>query len=149
LVIADYIEVPITAELLDQRGTATETIRVANIVPFVVLKAMAYEDRFEQKDAYDLIYCLENYGTGPANVADAFASYLRDYPDESLIPRAVEILRGRFATDSQTSGARKDGPTSYAQFLTDPGRTDLNARHRQTAAAAVELFLKQLNEASP
>ncbi len=46
----------IAAELLDGAGVATETIRVAGIVPFLVLKALAFEDRNEPKDAYDLIY---------------------------------------------------------------------------------------------
>jgi hypothetical protein len=141
LVLRDHVAVELTAALLDERGVATETIRVANIVPFIVLKALAYQDRFEQKDAHDLVYCLMHYGNGPADVGTRFAERLRDWPDESLLPRAVEILRSRFASDDRTTGARKDGPTSYAGFLTDPGRRDLDARNRQDAAAVVEAFL--------
>src|SRR5207245_1210482 len=72
LVTTDYIPVEITAELLDGRGTATETVRVAGIVPFIVLKALAYDDRFEEKDAYDVVYCLMYYDEGPTAVAAAF-----------------------------------------------------------------------------
>ncbi len=144
LVVADHMEVELTATLLDERGIATERVRVANIVPFVVLKALAYEDRFEEKDAYDLVYCLMHYGRGPEEVAAQFAERLVRWPEEPLLLRTLEILQARFASDEQTPGARKDGPTSYARFLTDPGRRDLDARHRQDAAAAVELFLRAL-----
>jgi hypothetical protein len=141
LVTRDYVEVEITAPLLDERGVATEVVRVANVVPFVVLKALAYEDRFEEKDAYDLVYCLTYYGDGPAAVAAQFVDRLRRWPDEPLLRRALAILRDRFATDERTAGARKDGPISYARFLADPGRRGLDARHRQDAAAVVEVFL--------
>ncbi|GIW07422.1 MAG: hypothetical protein KatS3mg060_2227 [Dehalococcoidia bacterium] len=145
LVVADHVEVELTATLLDERGVATETVRVANVVPFVVLKALAYEDRFEEKDAYDLIYCLMHFGRGPEDVAARFAEHLARWPEELLLPRALEILRTRFASDERTPGARKDGPISYARFLADPGRRDLDARHRQDAAAVVELFLRSLD----
>jgi hypothetical protein len=145
LVVADHVEIALTATLLDDRGVATETVRVANIVPFVVLKALAYEDRFEEKDAYDLAYCLMHYGRGPEDVAAQFADRLGRWPDEPLLPRALEILRARFASDERTPGARKDGPISYARFLADPGRRDLDARHRQDAVAVAELFLRALD----
>lgn len=145
LVIDDYVQITLTAELLDNRGVATEHVRVANIVPFVVLKALAYEDRLEEKDAYDLVYCLMHYGAGPESVAEQFVDRLIRYPDESLWSRAIEILRDRFATDERVTGARKDGPHSYARFLADPGRQELAARHRQDAAAVVERFLRRLD----
>jgi hypothetical protein len=145
LVVADHVDIMLTADLLDQRGVATERVRVANIVPFVVLKALAYEDRVEEKDAYDLIYCLMRYGCGPEDVANQFADRFARWPEESLLMRAVEILRRRFASSEGISGATKDGPTSYARFLADPGRRTLDARNRQDAAAVVELFLRTLD----
>ncbi|MCC7369265.1 MAG: hypothetical protein IT306_12625 [Chloroflexi bacterium] len=135
----------ITVALLDERGIATETIRVANVVPFVVLKALAYEDRFEEKDAYDLIYCLMHYDDGPTDVAARFAERLARWSDEPLLSRALEILRARFASDERTPGARKDGPISYARFLADPGRRDMDARHRQDAAAVIDVFLQSID----
>lgn len=145
LVVMDHIEHPLTADLLDGRGVASETVRVANVVPFIVLKALAYDDRFEEKDAYDLVYCLMHYGGGPEDVAEQFVERKSRWPDEPLLERAEQILRARFATDERTAGARKDGPTSYARFLVAPGRRDLDARHRQDAAAVVELFLRTLD----
>jgi predicted nucleotidyltransferase len=147
LVVMDHVEVEITAELLDERGTATETVRVANIVPFVVLKALAYEDRFEEKDAYDLIYALMYYDNGPEGVAARFADWLARDHDLAYLSRAVEILRTRFGTHGGVAGSHKDGPISYARFLADPGRRDLDARHRLDAAAVVDLFLSALAKA--
>ena len=144
LVITDHVEIELTAPLLDERGVASETVRVANIVPFIVLKALAYDDRFEEKDAYDLIYCLMHYGQGPEDVASQFADRLVRWQHEPLLPEALAILRARFASDEQTPGARKDGPISYARFLADPGRSDRDARHRQDATAVVEMFLRAM-----
>jgi len=55
-----YDSIDVTAELLDGDGVATETIRYANIVSFVCLKAMAFDHRAERKDAHDLVYCIEH-----------------------------------------------------------------------------------------
>lgn len=52
LILQDHLQVEVRAKLLDERGLATETIRVANLVPFLILKALAYEDRHERKDAH-------------------------------------------------------------------------------------------------
>lgn len=145
LAVRDHVEVPVTVELPDDRGTATETVRVAGIVPFLVLKALAYEDRFEQKDAHDIVYVLWHYGSGPADVAREFADRLARWPDEPLLGRAIDILRRCFATDEKTPGYRKDGPASYAGFWADPGQPDEFARRRREAAGVVESFLQELD----
>ncbi len=118
----------------------------ANLVPFLVLKALAYEDRMEEKDAYDLVYCLMHYTGGPAGAAKAYADRLGRWPEEPLLPRALEILRSRFASDSSVPGSRKDGPISYARFLTDPGQPDLDARRRNDANDVVESFLASVGD---
>jgi hypothetical protein len=68
-----YSVVQITAELLGDNGVATETIKHANIVSFTCLKAFAFDDRFERKDAHDLLYCIEHAPVGPDIIAEAFA----------------------------------------------------------------------------
>src|ERR1035437_4467910 len=57
MVFEHYDTAQVTAELLGEGGIATETIKHANIVSFTCLKAIAYDDRHERKDAHDLIYC--------------------------------------------------------------------------------------------
>lgn len=144
LVSGDHIDIALTAELLDDGGVATETIQVANIVPFVVLKSLALRDRWEEKDAYDLVYCLRYYRDGPTAVAAEFAVAVGRWPDEPLLDEAIAILEQHFVSDEHTAGWRKDGPASYARFCTDPGRTDMNARNRRDAAGTVEAFVRSI-----
>jgi hypothetical protein len=146
--VDDFVEVPVTVELLDDRGVATETVRVAGIVPFLVLKALAYDDRFEQKDAHDIVYVLWHYESGPTDVAREFAARLARWPDEPLLPRSLDVLRWRFATDERMPGYRKDGSASYAGFWADPGQPDEFARRRREAAGVVEAFLAELDRLS-
>ena len=146
LAVEDHIVRELTAERLDEGGVTTETVRIAGVVPFVVLKTLAYEDRAEPKDAYDLIYVLMHYGDGPAAVAAAFRERLARPSPDPLIGRAVEVLRSHFATDATTAGHRKDGPADYARFLTNPGQPDRDPLRRRNAAAVVEQLLAALDE---
>lgn len=144
LVQEDFIEVSVTAELLDDRGIATEIIRVINIAAFLVLKCLAYEDRFEEKDAYDIVYCMSYFQDGPASVATAYANLMRKVPNDPMLAKALEILKNRFVSDT-VDGHRKDGPHSYARFLADPGRTERDLIHRRDATTVVEKFFTSLN----
>lgn len=143
LALEDYRVVAITAELLGARGVATEDVNVTNIVPFLILKSLAYDDRMEEKDAYDIVYCLSYYGDrGPADVAQEFRQALARWPEEPLLSQCVDVLRSRFATDEQTPGYRKDGPRSYARFRTRVANPTLNVQRQRDAAAVVEEFLR-------
>lgn len=105
----------VTAELLDGNGSATETIAYANSVSFICLKAFAFNDRAERKDAHDLLYCLE-YGEGGLDGAvEAFKKTLSGAHAET-VKAALEILRTRFCDDERIEGYLKDGPASAAQF---------------------------------
>jgi hypothetical protein len=86
-----------------------------------------------------------HYGDGLVDVAAQFADRLARWPDEPLLSRALEILRARFASDERMPGARKDGPISFARFLADPGRRDLDARNRQDAASVIDLFMQSVD----
>lgn len=141
LVIQDHLEVQIQAELLGNRGVATETIRIANRVPFLVLKALAYEDRHERKDAYDLVWALVHAPGGPRAAGREFAlRHARD-PQESLFVRALEILSSRFTSNPDLPGSRKDGPVSYAQFVAGIGAAPDDLL--EEAVSATELFLRE------
>ncbi|MEJ0094144.1 MAG: antitoxin [Methylocella sp.] len=59
-----YQTAEIQAELLGGAGVATELVRHANLVSFTCLKAFAFDQRFERKDAHDLIYCIEHAPRG-------------------------------------------------------------------------------------
>ena len=141
LVLTDFEERVITADMLDGHGSATVTVRMAGVVAYVVLKALAYEDRVEHKDAYDLIYILMRHPAGPGGVGALFAAKMADNPDEPLYDRALNILVQRFLSDELTDGAAKDGPTSYARF-TAPNDPEEQQGARQNAVATIALFLE-------
>lgn len=86
---------------------ATRKLWVCGAGAFIVMKALAFENRGENKDAYDLFYVLRNYGSG---VGDVFAKFepLLQY-DEAK--RAIEILQRDFTDPDDL------GPMRAARFI--------------------------------
>lgn len=105
----------ISAELLDDNGVATETIRHADIVCFTCLKAYALDQRYERKDAHDLVYCIEHFEAGLDAVANAFKAAL-DGKHRAAIEVALGILAKRFADDATAEGVEKDGSVAVSKF---------------------------------
>jgi hypothetical protein len=105
----------IEAELLGGNGITTEKIKHANLVSFTCLKAFAFDQRFERKDAHDLIYCIEYAPEGIDAVAADFHKE-RSGKHSAVIDASLAILNARFADDGKTEGYRKDGPVSVAKF---------------------------------
>lgn len=87
--------------------TAKRDIRVCGAGAFVVLKALAFHIRGENKDAYDLFYLLRNYGRGVSDVAAHLRPLL---PDASAV-KALEHLQADF------SNSEAIGPRRVAEFL--------------------------------
>lgn len=140
--------VEVTVELLGDEGVTTEIIRYANIVSFVCLKTLAFEDRAERKDAHDLVYCIENAPGGVEAAATAFRAQLEGKHRE-VVRQCLEVLRKRFVSDEKTEGYRKDGPTKVANFELEEAGTRENIILRQReVSAAMELFF-QLLESAP
>jgi len=76
-------------------------VRVAGIVPFVIMKAYAMLERTKPKDAYDLNFCLENYPGGIPALAAEFATFIDDPPVRAVLTK----LAGKFR-DEEDSGPR-------------------------------------------
>lgn len=79
---------------------------------FVVLKALAFRKRGENKDAYDLYYHIRNYGSGVEDVAEALKPLLHHKEAKD----ALQILKEDFTENDSVGAART------ARFLT--GSTD-------------------------
>ena len=88
---------------------------------FVVLKALAFRNRGDPKDAYDLAYVLRGIG-----VEDT-ANRLRPLVGDSYVECALEIIRRDFTSHDGL------GPRRVAQFLTD--RPDDNIQADVVGAA--------------
>jgi predicted nucleotidyltransferase len=133
LVARDYVEREIEADRLDDGGRSKVVVRVANILSYTVLKILAFQDRHENKDSYDLIYCLLNFGEGPEDAGKTAAqSAIRD---EGQVRAALQLLTERFES------ANNDGPHAYGAFLSDESDAEETARLRQEAVAVVRVFL--------
>jgi hypothetical protein len=137
----------IRAELLGENGLAVERIKHADIVSFTCLKAFAFDQRFERKDAHDLVYCLEHAPGGLASVATSFREALSGR-HQDVLREALDILRRRFADDATSEGFRKDGPVAVAKFEIgdQPGPDEREARvlRQRQASDAIDRLLSEL-----
>jgi len=96
---------------------ATREIWVAGAGAYVLLKALAFDSRGENKDAYDLYYVVRNFGGGPVDVA----ARLRPLLDDVDAQRALAILRRDFAEFDAV------GPMRVAVFVTGDQDDELQA----------------------
>jgi hypothetical protein len=96
---------------------AARDVWVCGAGAYVVLKALAFDSRGENKDAYDLYYVLRSFGSGTTDVAERLL-VLVDDPDAQ---KALAILRRDFLDP------RGVGPMRVAEFLTGGRDDDLQA----------------------
>jgi hypothetical protein len=137
----------IRAELLGENGLAVERIKHADIVSFTCLKAFAFDQRFERKDAHDLVYCLEHAPGGLASVATSFREALSGR-HQDVLREALDILRRRFADDATSEGFRKDGPVAVAKFeigdQSGPDEREARVLRQRQASNAIDRLLSVL-----
>ena len=96
---------------------ATRDIWVCDAGAYVVLKALAFDCRGENKDAYDLYYVVRNYGAGPTDVA----SRLEPLLDDADARRALVILKRDFSEPDAV------GPMRVSTFVLGGRDDDLQA----------------------
>ena len=132
LVRDDFIECDIERERLDNGGVSRVTVRVANVLPYLVLKILAFQDRHENKDAYDLVFTLFNHARGPRVAGESAAT--SPVAEHAQVTEALTLLGDRFRDSDQ------DGPSAYALFLAEPGDGDERARLRQEASRRCASF---------
>lgn len=96
---------------------ATRSVWVCGPGAFIVLKALAFDRRGENKDAYDLYYLVRNFGAGVPEVAAGLVPLLEDLHAQE----AITILRRDFLASTSI------GPHRVAQFLTGRPDEDIQA----------------------
>jgi hypothetical protein len=96
---------------------AQRSIWVCGPGAFVVLKALAFRNRGEYKDAYDLYYHIRNYGGGVQDVADALKPLL----GEVEVQQALKILSEDFIEHDAL------GPIRVADFITGGKNDEIQA----------------------
>lgn len=137
LAARDYVEIEIEAERLDEGGRSKVAVRVANVLPYVVLKINAFQDRHENKDAYDLVFTLRHYRDKPEATGRELAA--SSVAGHEQVAAALELLDERFAEPDN------DGPTAYAGFLAE--NEEEREQLKREASAVVRGVLTGFREA--
>jgi len=88
-------------------GRDKVSFKIAGIVPFLVMKGMALSQRMNEKDAYDIFYCVEHYPGGLQELADEFIPSIKN----RLVIEGLGKIRSKFAS------IKHIGPKWVADFL--------------------------------
>lgn len=129
LAFEDYKLVPLAGKNL-KGDTVERTVKVCGPGAFVILKALAIQNRSEDKDPYDLFMVLRHFEEGPGSVAQRLTS-LRTDPD---VVYALGVLASNFDKDTDA------GPAGVARFLDLADNADL----KQDVLGTVQEFLRAL-----
>ncbi len=91
-----------------QGDEVVRTVRFCGPAAFVLLKAYAFAMRSKEKDAYDLVYVLQRWPDGIADVAERMAQHARR--DADLVAEMLTLLEQEFASE------RSAGPRAASRF---------------------------------
>ncbi|RON58870.1 hypothetical protein [Pseudomonas frederiksbergensis] len=111
-----YEEKRITAKLLNGAGIAIEDIRYADLVAFIILKALAFDSRGEPKDAGDLIHVMQ-YAGPPEHIASRFLTKIESGTHKEAMHAGLDALQRKFAEGNGVEGYLLTGPVLYGQFM--------------------------------
>jgi hypothetical protein len=134
----------VKAHLLGGGGIAVERVHYANQLAFTVLKAIAFDQRSENKDAADLIHVLQ-YGNPLDTAAKTFAQELKEGAHQDSLAKALDCMRRCFCSDGETEGHLMKGPVAYARFH-NPATSDERFELQRQASALVEAYVALLSE---
>lgn len=118
-------------------GKDSAIVRVASIVPFLVMKGMALYDRLKEKDAWDIYFCLCNYPQYPGDL-DALVAEFQPHIERGLVREGLRKIAEKFASPEHI------GPIHVANFeeLIDSEAREIR---QQDAYQRVNYLLEQLN----
>lgn len=131
LLVADVERVVRRVALPAGKGEIEFTFNVTGPIAFLVAKTDALIHRDKPKDAYDIVWLIENWPDGPSAAAAAFAQRAAFDPGaRALLMRLAELFKD----------VEQLGPKSYARFLAS-GRAEADQRQ---AVGAVREFVEAL-----
>lgn len=129
------LEATVEATLPDG-GTDAVSVRVASLVPFLVMKSMALDERLKEKDSWDIYYCIKHYPGGADAVIEAFTPQLA----HGLVRDGLARLAKHFGSVDAI------GPTHVANFE-EIRDAEERARVVRDAFERVHYVLEQLGVA--
>lgn len=128
-----YQEKRVGAPLLDEQGMSVDVVRFADVPAFLILKAIALDQRQENKDAADLIHVVQYSGT-LKYVASLFVDRIRTGLHPEALKDGLEALARRFGDDEFGEGFEKVGPVKYARFHSSENEDELVGAQRYAAS---------------
>ncbi len=135
-------EKEVSAQLLDGDGLSVDIVRFADVPAFVILKALALDQRQERKDAADLIHVIQ-YSGSVTEVAALFVERIRSGQHPEALSDGIAALARRFGDDEHGEGYEKVGAVAYARFYGEDDEDELVARQR-FAAGLVQSLLAEI-----
>jgi hypothetical protein len=100
------ITLPVKSIMTD--GAENEVIiKVASVVPFLVMKGMALWERMKEKDAYDIYFTILNYPGG----IDAITEIFKPLRNNKLVKEGLGKILAKF------NNINSIGPTWLINFL--------------------------------
>jgi len=138
-----YEKKDITVDLLDDAGKATETVYYADAIAFIVLKALAFDDRAENKDAADLVHVMQ-YAADLPVLAETVQKRRAEGKYAEALDEALTALERRFCDGNGVEGFERDGPVACGRFRHGPSADlqDLRILEQRNASALVAEFLR-------
>jgi hypothetical protein len=134
---ADVVDVERAVMLPDGGGRTTWKFRVTGLAGFLVAKTAALVGRDKPKDAYDIVWLLENWPGGPEGAAMTIRN--------SGLMRRRDITQSMRRLETEFAGADKMGPGSFVRFMArQGGPADERLRLARQAAGAVSAFVAAL-----
>ena len=109
------------------------TVKVAGVLPFLVMKGMAIWSRKDQKDAYDIYFVISNYPSGLDGIVQTF----EPYKNHGLVLEGLGKIRAKFLSPEHV------GPVWVTEFMEIDGDEDI-ARVRRDAYEKVCYLLDRL-----
>jgi len=108
-------------------------IKVASVIPFLVMKGMAIWERKKEKDAYDIYYTVSNYPGGINNLIDVF----KPVADNKLIQEGLGKIYSKFNSIDSI------GPTWLVQFLNIEDHEEMD-RLKRDSFERITTFIQKL-----
>jgi len=137
-----YQEKEISAQLLDGDGLSVDIVRFADVPAFVILKALALDQRQERKDAADLVHVIR-YSGSVKEVAALFVERIRSEQHPEALQDGLSALARRFGDDKHGEGYEKVGAVAYARFYGEDDEDELVGRQR-FAAGLIQSLLAEI-----
>lgn len=134
-----YLEREVVVELPDGNGRTKVTIRYADTVAFIMLKALAFDDRKTNKDAADLVHVLR-YADEVGVLAERYAQRVMEGKYGDALEQGLQALERTFCDDKDIEGFEKEGPAQFCVFheIGEPGSEDRILEQRNVSGLVTD-----------